>query len=676
MDNDLNAHLGVAWGAGCSETRGQPARLLAKPRRKSNLIPMKFPPEFLDEIRARLPVSEVAAKRVKLRKEGREWRGLSPFTSEKTPSFFVNDQKGFFHDFSSGKHGDAFAFLMETEGVTFPEAVERLAAMAGLPMPRASQAEAAEDKKRLSLLDVVAMAARLFEANLQGPLGAKARGYLADRGLGAPVQQRFGLGYASGERFHLRDALAAKGVSVEAMIEGGLLVHGADIAVPYDRFRDRVMFPIHDRAGRVIAFGGRAMEAGAKAKYLNSPETALFHKGALLFNHHRARKSAHDKSAIIVVEGYVDAIATSEAGFPNVVAPLGTALTPDQCQLLWAMASEPVLCFDGDGAGRRAAFRAIETALPLIGAGKSLRFALLPEGQDPDDLIRESGPAAMAEHLAHARPLAEMLFMRETDGQSLDTPESRAALERRLGEAAGKIADEPLRRHYHADMRRRLAAFFGEERERSRRGGVDGRRGFSPRRYPFPPRGPRIGLKEAPLATQMKLGRKARLPAREIMILAIALSHPALIESRCEELAAAEFMGAGLGAFRDAVLAAPGEALDSSAALSEWLNAARHGDARERILALASSMPNWWCMRPEAAPADADPVLRQSLALHRRAGALHRDLKLAEQSLAAEPNELNLARLLDIKANLADLADAEAAIDGFGNQSGRAPSAV
>ena len=638
---------------------------------------MKFAPEFLDEIRARLPVSEVAGKRVKLRKEGREWRGLSPFTSEKTPSFFVNDQKGFFYDFSSGKHGDQFAFLMETEGLAFPEAVERLANMAGLPLPRVSEAAAAEDKKRLSLLDVIAMAARLFEANLQQPIGARARGYLADRGLTSAVQQRFVLGYSSPERFALRDALAAQGVGVEAMIEAGLLVHGEDIAVPYDRFRDRVMFPIHDRAGRVIAFGGRAMEAGAKAKYLNSPETTLFHKGALLFNHHRARKSAHEAGAIIVVEGYIDAIAVSEAGFPNVVAPLGTALTPDQCALLWAMAGEPILCFDGDSAGRRAAFRAIETALPLIGAEKSLRFALLPEGQDPDDLIRLSGPAAMAEHLSAARPLADMLFMRETDGQSFDTPEQRAALERRLGEAVAKIADEPLRRHYQADMRRRLAAFFGDERERPSRGDIGAHRSFAQRRGgPFPPRGPRIGLKEAPLAPQSKLGRKARTPAREIMILSIALSHPTLIESRCEELAAADFVGAGLGALRDALLAAPAEALDSSVALADWLNGAGHGAERERILTFAAKMPNWWCMRPEAAPADADLVLRQSLALHRRAGALHRDLKLAERSLAAEPNELNLARLLDIKANLADFADAEAAIDGFGDQSGRASSAI
>src|SRR5271166_753141 len=425
---------------------------------------MKFPPAFLDEIRARLPVSEVVARRVKLRKQGREWAGLSPFTAEKTPSFFVNDQKGFFHDFSSGKHGDIFAFVMETEGLGFPEAVERLAAVAGVPMPRQSDADAAEDKKRASLIEVLALAARMFEANLQQPIGARARGYLSDRGLGPAVQQRFSLGYASPERFQLRDALAAKGVGADQMIEAGLLIHGEDIAVPYDRFRDRVMFPIHDRAGRVIAFGGRAMDPGAKAKYLNSPETALFHKGALLFNHHRARKGAPDRG-MIVVEGYIDAISVSEAGFPNVVAPLGTALTADQCALLWAMAGEPILCFDGDSAGRRAAFRAIETALPLIGAGKSLRFALLPEGQDPDDLIRLSGPAAMAEHIKTALPFADMLFLRETDGERFDTPEQRAALERRLGEAVGKIADETLRRHYQADVRRRLAAFFGDVRQ-------------------------------------------------------------------------------------------------------------------------------------------------------------------------------------------------------------------
>ncbi len=638
---------------------------------------MKFPPAFLDEIRARLPVSEVVARRVKLRKQGREWAGLSPFNAEKTPSFFVNDQKGFFHDFSSGKHGDIFTFVSETEGLSFPEAVERLAGMAGVPMPRQTSQEAEQEKKRASLLDVLAMAARVFEANLHEPVGARARGYLSDRGLGPAVQQRFSLGYSSPERFALRDALASKGVGVDQMIEAGLLIHGEGIAVPYDRFRDRVMFPIHDRAGRVVAFGGRAMDPGANAKYLNSPETPLFHKGSLLFNHHRARKPAHDRGELVVVEGYVDAIALSEAGFANVVAPLGTALTPDQCALLWGMASEPILCFDGDSAGRKAALRAIETALPLIGAGKSLRFALLPEGQDPDDLVRASGREAVDQVLKRARPFADMLFERACADQRLDTPESRAALERRLSDAVATIADETLRKHYQADMKRRLAQLFGEERLVSSRREGGARPPFAERRgAPFPPRGPRLGLAEQPLPPQTRLARKAPDPAREITILAIALGHPALLETHWEELAALDFSSARLAGFRNALASTPPEALVSPEALADALGAAGRGEERDRILAQAARMPNWWCLRAEAAPADAEHVLRQSLALHQRAGALNRELKLAERSLAAEPNEQNFARLLDIKTHLADLAHAEAAIDGFGEQSGRASSTI
>lgn len=637
---------------------------------------MKFAQTFLDEIRARLPVSEVVAKRVKLRKQGREWAGLSPFNAERTPSFFVNDQKGFFHDFSSGKHGDIFTFVSETEGLSFPEAVERLAAMAGVPMPRRTEAEAVEEKKRASLLDVLAMAARVFEANLNGPEGAKARGYLADRGLGPLVQQRFSLGYAAPERFALRDALAGKGVDVGQMVEAGLLIHGEGIAVPYDRFRDRVIFPIHDRAGRVVAFGGRALDPGAKAKYLNSPETALFHKGALLFNHHRARKPAHERGQIIVVEGYVDVIALSEAGFPNAVAPLGTALTADQCALLWAMAGEPVLCFDGDGAGRKAAFRAIETALPLIGPGKSFRFALLPDGQDPDELVRARGSQAMAEALAGAWPFADLLFERERAEMPLDTPESRAALERRLAEAVAAIADETLRGHYQTDMRRRLAALLGEAAPGGRSAGGWRPRFDSRRAGPFPPRGPRLGVAGQPLPPYSRLLRRASDPPREIAILAILLCHPALLDAHWEELSALELASPGLAAFRDALLSAPSEALATTESLGEALAAAGRGKAREHILAAAARMPDWWCLRPEAAAADAEEVLRQSVALHRRAGALHRELKLAERSLAAEPNEQNFARLLDIKAHLDDLAHAEAAIEGFGEQSGRVSSAI
>src|SRR6516165_5036249 len=381
---------------------------------------------YLDELRARVPVSEVVGRRVELRRAGREWRGLSPFNKERTPSFFVNDQKGFYHDFSSGKHGDIFTFLIESEGLSFPEAVERLAAQAGLAMPRLTEAAEAEESRRRTLHDVIELAAKFFEATLAARTGASARGYLADRGLDAATQLKFRLGYAPPERYALKEHLGALGVSVEDMIEAGLLVTGDDIPVPYDRFRHRVIFPISDLAGRVVAFGGRALDKDAPAKYLNSPETPLFHKGATLYNGAAARQAAHDGAKVIAVEGYVDVIAMVTAGFPATVAPLGTALTEEQLGLLWKMTDEPLLCFDGDSAGRRAAYRAIDLALPHIKPGKSLSFAALPQGHDPDDLVRSGGPGAVADVLAMARPLADVLWTRETETGRFETPERRA----------------------------------------------------------------------------------------------------------------------------------------------------------------------------------------------------------------------------------------------------------
>src|SRR5215468_7959518 len=403
---------------------------------------MRFTPQFLDELKARLPVSEVVGRRVKLRKAGREWKGLSPFNKEKTPSFFVNDQKQAWFDFSSSKNGSIFDFVMLTEGLSFPEAVERLAAEAGMPLPKVSHEEEAREEKRRTLADVMEIAAQFFEATLAGRTGAKARGYLADRGLDSPTQVKFRLGYATPERFALKEHLGNQGVSVEDMVAAGLLVAGEDIPVPYDRFRDRVMFPITDLRGRVIAFGGRALEKDAQAKYLNSPETSLFHKGATLYNIAPARMAAHKGAVVIAVEGYVDVIAMVNAGYEAAVAPLGTALTSDQLLLLWKMADEPILCFDGDSAGRRAAYRAVDLALPLLRPGKSLKFAILPEGQDPDDLVRSGGTDAVEEVLTVARPLADMLWLRETETGGFETPERRAALETRLGALVDRIGDD------------------------------------------------------------------------------------------------------------------------------------------------------------------------------------------------------------------------------------------
>jgi len=637
---------------------------------------MKFPPSFLDDIRARLPVSEVVGARVKLKRQGREWRGLSPFNSEKTPSFYVNDQKGFYHDFSSGKHGDAFSFLMETEGLSFPEAVERLASLAGLPMPVQSEESFEQEKKRASLGDVLELAAAWFEAQLQERAGARARGYLADRGLTPAIQKDFHLGYAPNEKYALRDYLAGKGASVETMIEAGLLIHGEDIAVPYDRFRDRVMFPICDRSGRTIAFGGRAMDKNAQAKYLNSPETTLFHKGACLYNHHRARKAAHDAGTVIAVEGYVDVISMSVAGFPQTVAPLGTALTPDQCELLWRMSEEPILCFDGDKAGRKAAYRALDTALPLIQPGKTLRFALLPEGQDPDDLARSGGGPAIAAVIAAAKPFVELLWARETEEAPIDTPERRAALERRVFGLIKEISDEGLRRHYSDAFRERFQALFGRQQAAGRgawqgqprpnagRGRPGGRFGGQDSMVMSTPVTPSASL----LRSSLFSGGAAIAP-REALILLLLLNHPGLIALHAEELSGLDFSAAEARGLMNRLLISAAEPLGAED-LAEAVDRAGYGDVRRRLAAM-DALASLWFMRPDAALADADEVLRQALALHHKARALHRELQLAETALGQEANELNLARLRDIREQLTGLAGTEAVMEGFGSLSGR-----
>src|SRR4051812_2524305 len=451
---------------------------------------MRFTPQFLEELRERLPASEVVGRRVKLKKAGREYKGLSPFQQEKTPSFFVNAGKQAWFDFSSGLNGNIFDFVMKTEGVSFPEAVERLASMAGMALPAATPDAARHEQRRKTLHDVMELAAKFFADTLASRNGAKARGYLGDRAITPATQLQFRLGYALPDRFALKEHLGAQGISTDDMVEAGLLIGGEEIPVPYDRFRDRVMFPITDSRGRVIAFGGRAMDKDAPAKYLNSPETPLFHKGDNLYNLGPARQAAHDGAPLVVVEGYVDVIAMVGAGFGASVAPLGTALTENQLALLWRMADEPILCFDGDKAGQKAAWRAADLALPHLKPGKSLRFALLPEGQDPDDLARSGGRGAIEEVIGAARGLADVIWSREVEGGSFATPERRAALEARINELSNGIRDEVVRRYYREDLAERLRRTFAPDGGRGNygRGGVRGGNfGESGRR--FQPRG-------------------------------------------------------------------------------------------------------------------------------------------------------------------------------------------
>jgi DNA primase len=625
---------------------------------------LRFPPQLLDEIRARLPVSQVVQRRVRMKKAGREWKGLSPFNAEKTPSFYVNDQKGFYHCFSSGKHGDIFTFLMETEGLSFPEAVERLAADAGVPLPKPSREDRQAEEQRRSLYDVVEMAAAYFEGALEGRFGTRARDYLARRGLDRATQAAFRIGYASPERFGLRDHLAEKGVTREAMIEAGLIVAGDDIPVPYDRFRDRVMFPITDLRGRVIAFGGRALSAEAPAKYLNSPETPLFEKGRLLYNLHRARGPAHDRGTVIAVEGYIDVIALSAAGFPHVVAPLGTALTEEQLALLWRLAEEPVLCFDGDKAGRRAADRAVDLALSLLAAGKSLRFALLPEGQDPDDLVRAGGPAAMERVIAAARPLVDMLWARETESGPLDTPERRAGLERRLRQALATMRDETLKRHYRDEIESRLGLA----------GPTAGtRRGMPAWRSRQPaPASLRVPLRVSPHLARSALFSGGESP-REAFIVASLVAHPDLLEEFAEGLAEIELASADARAVTTMLLAAAGEGDGlSPELLAPRLARGGLGEAAARLEARVRPGDRW-ALHPHADPLRLGDALRQAITLHRRARTLNSELRAAERALAGEESEANLAWLRDVHSQLSTLEGAEADLDDGSRASPLAP---
>jgi DNA primase len=671
---------------------------------------MRFTPEFLEELRARLPVSEVVGRRVKLKKAGREYKGLSPFQQEKTPSFTVNDQKQFYHDFSTGKHGNIFDFVMETEGCSFPEAVERLASQAGMPLPAVTPDAARHEQRRKTLHDVMELAAKFFADTLASRGGAKARGYLGDRAILPQTQLQFRIGYAPGERFALKEYLGAQGIPVDDMVETGLLIGGDDIPVPYDRFRDRVMFPITDVRGRVIAFGGRALEKDVPAKYLNSPETPLFHKGDNLYNLATARQAAHNGAPLVVVEGYVDVIAMVTAGFAGSVAPLGTALTENQLALLWKMADEPILCFDGDKAGQKAAWRAADLAMPHLKPGKSLRFALLPEGQDPDDLARSGGRAAIEEVIAAARSLSDVIWSREIEGGSYATPERRAALEAKIGELTNGIRDEVVRRYYRQDLAERLQRTFAPDGGRGGygQGGYNkgnyggGQRGFgggeSGRR--FTPRGPGGGRFGAPgrgqnpggapvlapgpyqaasphLATsQIMRGQRSAVSRREALILQSLINHPWLLNDHLEAVAALELAHPEAHKLRAGIIAA-------------YAHYSHHDDPAEETAKLVASLEksgylkqiqmveralttkDVWAAQPGAAHEDVLSTWHQLVALHHKAHALLREKKDAELALGDDASEANFAWLRDVQARMAEMDGTEALIEGFGESSGR-----
>ena len=637
---------------------------------------MNFPPSFLEQIKTRVNVSTVVGRHVQWdRRKSNPGKGdfwaCCPFHTEKSPSFHADDRKGWYHCFGCKASGDIFRFLVEKEGLRFPEAVEQLAGEAGIAMPVFSEAEVQREKARANLYDVMEMAAKLFQAELQSSHGAKARGYLADRDLSPAIQKEFGLGYARDDRGFLRNELASAGIALEQMVEAGLVIAGDDIPVAYDRFRDRVMFPIRNARGRVVAFGGRALRADVPAKYLNSPETPIFSKGELLYNFDKARAAAHENSRLIAVEGYVDVIAMHRAGFRETVAPMGTALTEEQLGLLWRNTPEPILCFDGDGAGQKAAHRALDLALPLLSPGHSLRFAFLPEGKDPDDLLRAEGPDALRKVITEAVGLSDVLWNRALDQNDRASPERKAAFERDLRVLSATIKDETVRRHYQDDHRLRLATLFGRTPETERRA-------FNPR-TPFKPRlkpGQRAWDVQESASSGLKsaagnVGAAAATERRERMILLSLINHPALLHDFWDEFAALHLSNRELDSLQAQILdsASSEEALER-AVLKGHLIERGLGPVLDHLETQAKRL-NEWFLGPLAAPDDARTGLRQMLALHRKTVTLDRELKAAEAAFASDPTDENLNALVAVREQLLSAPGLEAQIQGFGTASGR-----
>ena len=607
---------------------------------------MRFDERFLDELKARLRPSDVIGRTVKLRKQGREYVGLSPFNKEKTPSFYVNDEKGHFFDFSSGKNGDLITFLQETERLTFAEAVERLAAEAGMPLPTPDPEYARQEQKRQGLADWLELAAQWFEGELRRPAGREARAYLERRGLPEAEWKRFRLGYSPAARTALKDYLVTKGARPAELVEAGLLIAPEGGGAPYDRFRDRIIFPITDGRGRVVSFGGRAMDPQERAKYLNGPESPLFHKGANLYGLPEARKilgaaPSGESPPLVVVEGYMDAIACQRAGIAA-VAPLGTALTEEQMEILWRLHPEPTLCFDGDRAGAQAASRALDRALPLLRAGRSFKFSIVAGGKDPDDVLREQGAAALRSQLAETTPFVDALFARERDIEPFDTPERRAGLKARLRKAAGLIQDADLSQAYRDELLRRFDALFERPGPTPPPTGATGRRGRGRRDWEEP-------WRVLPSTPEGKAAARALSQGPAYLAAAMAayaIRDPAVLDAHLEDALTAD--GFGEAALSELVreiiqLRLEAEHLDT-ASLTRHLRSCGFSELLTDIdrAAAKSGAP---FLQEDVSLSAARAQWSQAFDALARASALEQDLAAAKRGLAGASDAARFMRL-------------------------------
>ncbi|MCA0906157.1 DNA primase [Ruegeria marisrubri] len=596
---------------------------------------MSLPPGFLDELRTRLSLSQVVGRKVMWdqRKsnqgKGNMWAPC-PFHHEKTASFHVDDQKGFYYCFGCHAKGDAISFVKETENVSFIEAVEILAREAGMPMPARDPKAQEKQDRRSQLADVMEQAVQFFRLQLKTAAGAEARDYLSRRGLDQSALDRWEIGLAPDSWQALWDHLRGKSISEELILGAGLAKPSNKGKNPYDTFRNRIMFPIRDPRGRCIAFGGRAMDPNDNAKYLNSPETELFDKGRSLYNQGPARQAAGKGQPLIVAEGYMDVIALAEAGFGASVAPLGTAITEHQLQLLWRIADEPIIALDGDAAGLRAAMRAVDLALPLLEAGKSLRFALMPEGKDPDDLLRTEGPGAVQAVLEGAIPMVKLLWQRETEGKVFDSPERKAALDKALRDKIKLIRDPSIRLHYGQEIKDLRWQLFRPRRQ--------------PQHRPWQPRGkwqPQPTATPGARSSFLASSENADIQLREAAILAISILNPKVVVQFEQQLEEMECHNPDYAALRDAVLR---HAIDDPDNLKDHIIASMGPDALENLLTLrhVAVIP---CVSKPGDVEKAEMTLAEELAKIKALRGLDAEIAEAAEELSDLPDEALTYRL-------------------------------
>ncbi|KEC54639.1 DNA primase [Bartonella koehlerae] len=630
---------------------------------------MRFSPDFLDELRTRLPISTVIGQRVTFDpQKSKPSRGdfwcCCPFHGEKTPSFHCDDHKGRYYCFGCGVSGDIFTFLCELDGLHFSESVVRLADFAGIKLPLFDQQSRKSQMEKADLYDVMKIATDFFQYSLRDKVGAQARRYLDARGVTPKLAERFRIGFAPARHTALKEALNARGISIKQMEDCGLLKMGEDGTISYDRFRNRIMFPIEDLRGRVVAFGGRALEKDTRIKYLNSPETALFHKGDMLYNAASARRNSRlvgdeKNRSLLVVEGYMDVIALTKAGFEGAVAPLGTALTEAQITLLWQMGTDPILCFDGDDAGLKAAFRVANRVLPLLKAGVSVRFVLLPQGKDPDEIICIGGAELFTSFLQKSIPLIELLWWRATHGKNFEIPEARAALEKQLKQQIFTIKDEDIRRYYLQDIKKRLFDFFHPSFSNKKISGHSHQ--FSPNRV----------LKDQSFSvlanSDIVRNSSHSIPLREAVILLILAYYPELWYENFEVFAELELQNTQLVGFHQSMLEILG---NQQLHDKETMVALLEERGQKALLELMKNLVKNIGMRTIFAGApieDARTILKQAIYLHLQEYHLHKRLQDIEEQLVENPKSEVFDLLREIKVELEQMQATEALIEGFGS---------